>query len=62
MGDTLAGILGGVTAQITHLSSAIPLAVGLHSLAADKIYETHYVVKPTEVSDYLPKLMNQLLD
>ncbi|MGV3174801.1 NAD(P)H-hydrate dehydratase [Aerococcus suis] len=62
MGDTLAGILGGVTAQITHLSSAIPLAVGLHSLSADKIYETHYVVKPTEVSDYLPKLMNQLLD
>ena len=62
MGDTLAGILGGVTAQITHLSSAIPLAVGLHSLAADKIYETHYVVKPTEVSDYIPKLMNQLLD
>ena len=59
MGDTLAGIIGGFTAQFGDNLDSVLAAVFIHSLAGDKIAENNYVVRPTEISAMLPQLMNQ---
>lgn len=59
MGDTLAGIIGGMTAQFGNQVETVLAAVYLHSLAGDKIYQDHYLVRPTAVSRLLPKLMKE---
>ena len=59
MGDTLAGIIGGFTAQFGNNLDSVLAAVFIHSLAGDKIAENNYVVRPTEISAMLPQLMNQ---
>ena len=58
MGDTLAGIIGGFTAQFEGTLDPVLAAIYLHSLAGDKIAETDYVVRPTKISAILPQLMN----
>lgn len=57
MGDTLAGIIGGFTAQFGGNLNSVLAAVYIHSLAGDQLAENNYVVRPTEISALLPKLM-----
>ncbi len=59
MGDTLAGIIGGFAAQFGPSVDTVLAAVYIHSLAGDLINKDNYVVKPTEVSKVLPKLMKK---
>ncbi|KRN92253.1 P-loop ATPase superfamily sugar kinase [Lactobacillus amylovorus DSM 16698] len=59
MGDTLAGIIGGLVAQFGPSVDTVLAAVYIHSLAGDLINKDNYVVKPTEVSKVLPKLMKK---
>lgn len=59
MGDTLAGISGGFCGQFTPNLDTIAVAVGIHSLAADKIAETQYIVRPTQLSALIPKVMKK---
>lgn len=62
MGDTLAGIIGGFVAQFGPELKTILAAVYLHSLAGDILYRDHYVVKPTQISRLLPKIMKKYAD
>ena len=62
MGDTLAGIIGGFVAQFGPSVDTVLAAVYIHSLAGDLINKDNYVVKPTEVSKVLPKLMKKYLE
>lgn len=62
MGDTLAGIIGGFTAQFGGKLDSVLAAVYLHSLAGDKIAKMDYVVRPTKISAILPQLMKQYAD
>lgn len=59
MGDTLAGITGGFVAQFGCNLKTILAAVYIHSLAGDVLYQDNYVVKPTAISQLLPKLMKK---
>ena len=59
MGDTIAGIIGGFVAQFGPSAYTVLAAVYIHSLAGDLINKDNYVVKPTEVSKVLPKLMKK---
>ncbi|RVU70597.1 MULTISPECIES: NAD(P)H-hydrate dehydratase [Lactobacillus] len=59
MGDTLAGIVGGMIAQFGPDLKTILAAVYLHSYAGDQLYEDNYVVKPTALSQSLPKIMKK---
>lgn len=59
MGDTLAGIIGGMVAQFGPGVEIVQAAVYLHSLAGDLLAKDNYVVRPTELSKVLPKLMKK---
>lgn len=59
MGDTLAGIIGGFVAQFGPSVDTVLAAVYIHSLAGDMINKENYVVRPTEISKVLPKLMKK---
>ena len=59
MGDTLAGIIGGFTAQFGDNLDSVLAAAFIHSLAGDKIAENNYVVRPTKISALLPQLMKE---
>lgn len=59
MGDTLAGIIGGFVAQFGPSVDTVLAAVYIHSLAGDMINKEDYVVRPTEISKVLPKLMKK---
>lgn len=59
MGDTLAGIIGGFTAQFGGCLESVLAAVYIHSLAGDIVAKENYVVRPTQLSPLLPKLMKQ---
>lgn len=61
MGDTLAGIIGGLNAQFTNDFTQTTLAaVYLHSAIAEQLATTNYVVLPTTISAALPKFMHQI--
>lgn len=57
MGDTLAGLIGGFTAQFADKPAAVLAAVYTHSAIADKLAEKQYVVLPHQISEALPKFM-----
>lgn len=59
MGDTLAGIIGGMVSQFGPGVETVQAAVYLHSLAGDLLAKDNYVVRPTELSKVLPKLMKK---
>ena len=61
MGDTLSGIIGGFVAQFGYTKETILAAVYLHSYIADLIYKNNYIVKPTEISKMLPKVMKSFV-
>ncbi|MFD1123835.1 NAD(P)H-hydrate dehydratase [Lentilactobacillus raoultii] len=57
MGDTLAGMIGGFTAQFSDKAKATLAAVYTHSAIADKLAKKQYVVLPHQISEALPKFM-----
>jgi ADP-dependent NAD(P)H-hydrate dehydratase len=59
MGDTLAGMVGGFTAQFKDTPKAVLAAVYSHSAIADKLAEKQYVVMPHQISESLPKFMHK---
>lgn len=59
MGDTLAGMVGGFTAQFTDLENAVLAAVYTHSAIADVLAESQYVVLPTQIMHQLPRFMHE---
>ena len=58
-GDTLAGIIGGFVSQFSSNIETVIAAVYIHSLAGDEIYKDNYIVKPTKISEILPKIMKK---
>ena len=50
---------GGFVAQFGYSMDTVAAAVYLHSLAADEIYRTNYIVRPTAISQKLPQLMKK---
>lgn len=58
MGDTLAGMVGGFTAQFADLENAVLAAVYAHSAIADELAATQYVVLPTQIMHELPRFMH----
>ena len=59
MGDTLAGIIAGFCGQFSSDLLTIVGAVGMHSLTADEIAKTQYIVRPTQLSALMPKMMKR---
>ncbi|MGX7395481.1 NAD(P)H-hydrate dehydratase [Carnobacterium mobile] len=59
MGDTLAGIIAGLVAQIPDTKSAVLAAVYLHSYIGDQLAEKQYVVLPTHIINQLPATLNK---
>ena len=62
MGDTLAGMIAGITGQFKQASlyERVTVATHLHSAIAQELAQEHYVVLPTEISNFLPKVMNKI--
>lgn len=59
MGDTLAGMLAGFSAQFQPLEQAILAAVYLHSYIGERLGENHYVVLPSRVIGEISSVMKQ---
>lgn len=57
MGDTLAGMIGGFTAQFSNKTDAVLAAVYAHSAIADQLALHQYVVLPTQIIHELPVFM-----
>ncbi|MBB1080053.1 NAD(P)H-hydrate dehydratase [Limosilactobacillus sp. STM2_1] len=61
MGDTLAGIVGGFTAEFNDKpAEAVLAAVYVHSAIAEKIAESQYIVLPHQISRALPAFMKKM--
>lgn len=58
MGDTLAGMIAGFTAQFSNFFKATCAAVYLHGRIGDKLSKDNYVTIPTKISQMIPKEMN----
>ena len=62
MGDTLSGIIGGFVAQFGYTKETILAAVIFTFLCCrSSIYKNNYIVKPTEISKMLPKVMKSFV-
>lgn len=63
MGDTLTGIIASFIGQFseTEFLEAILSAVYIHSYTADQLAKTQYVTLPTEVSDYFPLIIREMI-
>ncbi|MGV0167049.1 NAD(P)H-hydrate dehydratase [Furfurilactobacillus sp. WILCCON 0119] len=59
MGDTLAGMVGGFTAQFADQLHAVLAAVYIHSQIADDLAHNAYVVLPTQIAEEIPWYMKQ---
>ncbi|MHA8137948.1 NAD(P)H-hydrate dehydratase [Lactobacillaceae bacterium Scapto_B20] len=59
MGDTLAGMIGGFTAQFVNKNNATIAAVFAHSAIADQLAEQQYVVLPHQIIHHIPQFMKQ---
>lgn len=63
MGDTLAGMIAGFSAQFReNLFDTVVAATYLHSLIADELALNAYVVRPTQISSEIPRWMRQIVD
>ena len=62
MGDTLAGMIAGFAGQFRQASlyERVTVATHIHSAIAQELAQEHYVVLPTEISNFLPKVMNRI--
>ena len=62
MGDTLAGMIAGFAGQFRQASlyERVAVATHLHSAIAQELAQEHYVILPTEISNYLPEAMKNV--
>ncbi|WP_283583657.1 NAD(P)H-hydrate dehydratase [Limosilactobacillus difficilis] len=61
MGDTLAGMVGGFTAQFhDNVDKAVLAAVYAHSAVAEAIAQKQYIVLPHQISRALPAFMAKI--
>ncbi|WP_295728522.1 NAD(P)H-hydrate dehydratase [uncultured Limosilactobacillus sp.] len=61
MGDTLAGMVGGFTAQFRNdITKAALAATYAHSAIADELAEQQYIVLPHQISQALPTFMKKV--
>lgn len=61
MGDTLAGMVGGFTAQFRDdVTKSAMAATYAHSAIADQIAENQYIVLPHQISHALPGFMKEI--
>ncbi|VDG25913.1 NAD(P)H-hydrate dehydratase [Lactiplantibacillus mudanjiangensis] len=59
MGDTLAGMVGGFSAQFTDFTKAILSAVYVHSQIADDLAQKKYVVLPHQITPLIPQYLHR---
>ncbi|SIO01178.1 yjeF C-terminal region, hydroxyethylthiazole kinase-related [Carnobacterium alterfunditum] len=59
MGDTLAGMIAGFSAQFKNNRSAIITAVFLHSKIGDDLAKKQYVVLPSQIIERIPTEMKE---
>ena len=59
MGDTLAGMIAGFTAQFKDQEKAVLSAVFLHSKIGDELAAKQYVVLPTQIIEQIPSTMKE---
>ena len=59
MGDNLAGMIGGFTAQFENQQNAVLAAVYTHSAIAEELAQSQYVVLPHQISQALPSFMKR---
>lgn len=61
MGDTLAGMIAGFALQFPHvqLYDRVVTATYLHSYIADELSKQLYIVKPTDISKNIQRIMYQ---
>lgn len=59
MGDTLAGMIVGFTAQFKDQEKAVLSAVFLHSKIGDELAAKQYVVLPTQIIEQIPSTMKE---
>nr|WP_198022562.1 NAD(P)H-hydrate dehydratase [Carnobacterium pleistocenium] len=59
MGDTLAGMIAGFSAQFKNNRSAIITAVFLHSKIGDDLAKKQYVVLPSQIIEKIPNEMKE---
>ncbi len=59
MGDTLAGILAGLTAQLPDFKAGILAGVFLHSYIGDQLAQKQYVVLPSQIIKQLPIVLKE---
>lgn len=57
MGDTLAGMIAGFTAQLPDKEQATLAAVYLHSYIGDALADQQYVVLPSQIIEAIPSFM-----
>lgn len=62
MGDTLAGMIAGFTAQFKPHGSAVLAAVYSHSAIAEELSQQAYVTLPSEIAKRIPAFMKKLAD
>ncbi|MFC4760291.1 NAD(P)H-hydrate dehydratase [Fructobacillus durionis] len=62
MGDTLAGMIAGFTAQFHPLGPAVLSAVYCHSAIAAELSKSAYVTLPSKIAEAIPAYMNKLAD
>ncbi|EEJ39953.1 NAD(P)H-hydrate dehydratase [Limosilactobacillus vaginalis] len=60
MGDTLAGMVGGFTAEFSKTLKAVLAAVYAHSAVAEQIAKNQYIVLPHQISRSLPSFMKKM--
>lgn len=60
MGDTLAGMIAGLSGQHTQLEQAVLSAVFLHSYIGDRLHCTQYIVLPSRLIDAIPETLQTL--
>ena len=62
MGDTLAGMIAGFAGQFRQVSlyERVAVVTHLHSAIAQELAQEHYVVLPTGISSYLPKINEKI--
>lgn len=59
MGDTLAGMIGGLVAQFDDNKKAVLSAVYLHSYIGDELAKTQYVTLPSHIIEKIPFTMKE---
>ncbi|WP_034550934.1 NAD(P)H-hydrate dehydratase [Carnobacterium funditum] len=62
MGDTLAGILASLTAQLPDFKASILAGVFLHSYIGDQLAQKQYVVLPSQLIKQLPFILKEFAD